>query len=920
MASKEDSTAGDAEAPASPADNAEAPASPADSAEAPASPADNAEAQASLADNAEEPTTTAADNDAHETPSAPVVGIGASAGGLEAFKALLQALPEDTGMAFLLVQHLAPTRESLLSEIMARETNLPVREAEDGAWIAPNHIYVAPPDHSLAVRAGRLQLTQGSSREHAGSEHGELPIDFMLRSLAEEAGPAAVGVVLSGTASDGTLGLKAIKAAGGMTFAQDEDSAQYFGMPGNAIASGAVDFVLPPAEIARELGRIARHPYLLDRGGRTEGEEDPGASTDQMTQVFRLLRARTGHDFSYYKHATIKRRLKRRMLLSKLDRFRDYLEYLRSEPNEVDALFHDITINVTGFFREQKTFDALRDSVLPTLLKRRSANETLRIWVPGCSTGEEPYSLAMVLLEALGSQPSIPVQIFGTDIDEQAIERARSGIYPSRISGEISQGRLNRFFHEVSAGWQINKSVRGLCVFAPHNVASDPPFSRLDLICCRNLMIYLGSTLQRRVLQIFHYALKPGGFLLLGASEGIGSSSDLFRLEDKEAKSYAKQSTSSTPTYELAPARRETDREPQGDPHEPSGRSESEIRKEADRAVLTLFSPPGVIVTRDLTVMSFRGKTGRYLEPLPGTASLDLVKLIRQEILVDLRNLFKRALKSDEPVLKTGIELKVDGPRSELSLRVIPLAKDAPERFYLILFEEHPVHGVESGSAPASASHGAQEDKERDSKERDSDADQARIAKLEKELEETREYMQSIIEDQESTNEELQSANEEVQSTNEELQSTNEELETAKEELQSTNEELATVNDELEHRNAELTSTNNDLRNLLSSVNLPILMLDRDLRVRQFTPRAKRLFNLIEGDVGRPIGNLRPNIDLPRLERLAHEVMESMAVKRFETESENGKTQDVTLRPYRTHDQRIDGVVITLFDRDQPTP
>ncbi|MEA3641634.1 MAG: chemotaxis protein CheB [Lamprobacter sp.] len=385
-----------------------------------------------------------------ETPSVPVVGIGASAGGLEAFKALLQALPEDTGMAFLLVQHLAPTRESLLSEIMSRETSLPVQEAEDGTWIASNQIYVAPPDCSLALRDGRLKLTRGSSREHggsqlSGSQRTELPIDFMLRSLADEIGPAAIGVVLSGTASDGTLGLKAIKAAGGMTFAQDEATAQYFGMPGNAIASGAVDFVLPPAGIARELSRIARHPYLLDRS-HAQAEDDPGASSEEMKQVFALLRGRTGHDFSYYKHATIKRRLKRRMLLSKLERFRDYLEYLRSEPQEVDALFHDITINVTGFFREPKTFESLRDYILPTLLKDRSPNDTLRIWVPGCSTGEEPYSLAMVLLEALGPQSEIPVQIFGTDIDERAIERARSGVYSSRISSELSQGAPQSVF------------------------------------------------------------------------------------------------------------------------------------------------------------------------------------------------------------------------------------------------------------------------------------------------------------------------------------------------------------------------------------------------------------------------------------------------------------------------------------------
>ena len=833
-----------------------------------------------------------------------VVGIGASAGGLDAFKSLLESLPADTGMAFVLVQHLDPHRQSMLVDILSRQTEMPVREATDGMQVEPDCVYVIPPDCNLGILHGQLQLLKPS----VGDGRRHLPVDFLLRSLADEAGPAAIGVILSGTASDGTLGLEAIKAAGGVTFAQDERSAQYFGMPGSAIASGCTDFVLPPAKIARELARIARQPYLLKSGRGSHQDPLPG-SAQQLLKIFTLLRARTGHDFTYYKHATIKRRIRRRMFLHKLDDLSGYLSYLQSEPGELDALFHDILINVTSFFREPETFDALGAVILPRMLQGRSPESPLRIWVPGCSSGEEVYSLAMVILESQGPDASaVPFQIFGTDIDERSIEKARAGAYPERISADVSSARLKIFFTEVSGGYQITKAVRDRCVFALHDVTRDPPFSRLDLVCCRNLLIYLESNLQRRVLQMFHYALNPGGFLVLGSSESIGASSDLFQLEHKEGKVYSSKTTTATPAYDFAV--RPYPLESGGLPETRSevSRSDADLKQEADRVIVALYGPAGVIVDQDLDVLGFRGKTGPYLDPVPGLASLNLLKLIRQDLLVDLRNTFNRVLNGDEPAVKEGLRLKSDGGEQRLNLRVVALNKSAAERFFLILFEDlgtreiDATHREQGGAGGESAAESAAD---------------ARIRELEQELASTREFMKSVIEDQESTNEELQSASEEIQSANEELQSANEELETSKEELQSTNEELATVNEELENRNSELSAANNDIKNLLASVNLPILMLDRGLRVRQFTPQAKRLLNLIETDVGRPIGNIRPNLDLPELEGLAHEVMDSMTVQSREARAQGNGIYTVHLRPYRTHDRRIDGVVIVFYEHAQ---
>jgi two-component system CheB/CheR fusion protein len=601
------------------------------------------------------------------------------------------------------------------------------------------------------------------------------------------------------------------------------------------------------------------------------------------------------------------------MLLHKLEHLGDYLDHLQTNPEEIDALFHDITINVTGFFREPETFEALREAVLPRLIKERAEDAPLRIWVPGCSTGEEAYSLAMVILEYLGTRSTeVPVQIFGTDIDDRAVERARAGVYLERFTADVSAERLKRFFTEVSGGYKISKTIRDMCVFARHDVTRDPPFSKLDLVCCRNVLIYLGTTLQRRVLQIFHYALKPGGFLMLGSSESIGASADLFQFEHKDGKIYAKKTTATTPAYDFTarPYQLESPRPVEADAAAPS--PEVDLRKEADRLVVARYGPPGVIVNHAMDVLGFRSRTGRYLEPTPGVASLNLLKLVRQELMVDLRNTFNRALKGEVEAAREGLLLRHNGQVQHLDLRVLPLkGASTAEHFFLVLFEDR-------GTAPVARApdeeYGKADSGEAGGAETPADA---RIRELEQELSNTREYMQSVIEDSESTNEELQSANEEIQSTNEDLQSTNEELETAKEELQSTNEELTTVNEELENRNSELTATNNDLRNLLASVNLPILMLDQRLRARQFTPQAKRLLNLIDTDVGRPIADIRPNVELPELERIAQEVMDSMTVATRDVSDKQGNPYSVSVRPYRTHDQRIDGVVITFFELAQ---
>ena len=571
----------------------------------------------------------------------PVVGVGASAGGLGAFTKLLKNLPADTGMAFVLVQHLDPKHVSLLPELLARATAMPVVEISDGTRIAPNHVYVMPPNYSLAMLHGVLHLMPRPD------EYGKhLPIDDFLRSLADDRHSNAIGVILSGTASDGTLGMKAIKFEGGITFAQSEDSAEYDGMPHSAIAAGHVDFVLTPEEIGKELVRIAHHPYLRveETGPRGELVSEGG---DNLNKIFVLLRSRTGNDFTYYKHSTIRRRIKRRMVLHQLEKMEDYVKYLQKQPGELDALFQDMLINVTSFFRDPETFEALKQEVFPALVEKCSAEQPLRIWVPGCSTGEEVYSVAIALLEFLGDRASnIPIQIFASDIDDKAIDKARQGIYPESIRDDIAPGRLQRFFVKTPGGYQISKIIRDICVFAVQNVIKDPPFSRLDLICCRNLMIYLGAVLQKKVLHTFHYALRPGRFLMLGTSETIGSFADLFATVDKKSKIYSKKSVAALPGYDFTtlphavtmPAADQT--RPERTP------SALDLQHEAERLILTTYGPPGVIINQDMQILHFRGQTGPYIEPSPGSASLNLLKMARQDLVMELRRWCTRLSRS----------------------------------------------------------------------------------------------------------------------------------------------------------------------------------------------------------------------------------------------------------------------------------
>lgn len=837
-----------------------------------------------------------------EDSSFPIVGIGASAGGLEACSEFFSQLPSNTGMAFVLVQHLDPSHKSMLTELLSRTTNLPIHEIEDGMQVEPNHIYVIPPNTELGMLHKVLQLLPRSEKT---SRH--LPIDIFMQSLAEDQGSLAIGVILSGGASDGTIGLKRIKAAGGITFAQDETSAKYNSMPLSAIAAGCVDFVLPPAVIAKELIRIARQPRVLREISGISEEGLPEEDGDELNKIFMLLRNRTGNDFTYYKHTTIRRRIQRRMVLHKLERLKDYLRYLREHPSELDELFQDILINVTGFFRDPDSFDALKKNVFPALIQGRQ-DKALRIWVAGCSTGEEAYSVAMALLEYLGEQASgTPIQIFASDIDAKAIDKARAGIYPEGIKVDVSAARLQRFFTKVPAGYQISKSVRDLCLFAVQNVAKDPPFSRMDLICCRNMLIYLSNVLQKKVLQVFHYGLKPNGFLLLGGSESISSSADLYSMVDKKNKIYTKKSVASLRHYEFSSMASSATRYSPEQTAPQAVITITDIVQQAERFLLSEYAPAAVITNQDLDILHFRGHTGPYIEPAQGSASLNLMKMARADLMMELRSAVRQVIKEGVRARRDKVLVKVNHEQRRVDLQVIPLnGQGVNEHSLLILFEE-------AGSKQQS---GAATVMSRDTADAGSkitvDDKDRRIHELEQELSATREYLQTVIEDQETTNEELQSGNEEIQSANEELQSTNEELETAKEELQSTNEELVTVNEELEGRNTELTQLNNDLSNLLNSVQLPIIMLNEDLSIRHFTSGATQLFNLIHSDVGRPISDIKANVNIPDMEEYLIQVMDTVMLESLEVRDTAGNWYNLNIRPYKTMDNRITGVVLVF--------
>ena len=853
----------------------------------------------------------------------PIVGVGASAGGLEAFTQLLQHLPTDTGMGFVLVQHLDPAHGSALTELLAKATPMPVAEVKNRMRVEPNLVYVIPPNVTMTIAQGQLKLLP---RPAVAAPHKV--IDAFFQSLAEDQKSQAIGVILSGTATDGTLGLEAIKAEGGITFSQDEKSAKYDGMPRSAIASGCVDFVLTPQEIAEELGRLSRHPYVVPNAGQPASPEAAGEETGGLRRILALLRTSHGVDFSAYKTATMRRRVNRRMALNKLERLGDYHRLLRTNRGEAEALFEDLLINVTSFFRDAGVYGVLKRKVFPRLLRGRSPEEPVRLWVVGCSHGQEAYSLAMAYLECAGDhRRQLPAQIFATDVSEAALEKARTGFYPKAVAEEVSPERLRRFFVEVEGGYRVNKLVREMCLFARHNLLADPPFSRLDLISCRNVLIYLEGEAQKKLLPMFHYSLRPGGYLWLGSSETVGAFHDLFAAEDRKHKIFSKKPVPFRHPFALpVPGRGHAAVAVRGvEKGEPlaAARVQADAQREADRLLLTRFAPAGVVIDGRMEVLQFRGDTGPYLRPPPGKPNASLLAMLREGLLMPVRAAIQKARKENQTVRKTGLRVKQNGGMGTVEVEVLPIGNlPAEQRHFLVLFEPVPknVPATVGASKQAFAAAPTRENKPsrtgatRELKRQARQDESGRNRRLQQELTDSKDYSQSVTEQYDVAMEELQSANEEAQSANEELQSINEELETSQEELQGTNEELTSVNQELQNRNQELTQFHNDLLNLLSSVGIPMVILGPDLRIRRITPVAEKMLNIIPSDTGRSINDIKLKVEVPDLEKMILEVIDTVAPQEREVRDREGRWYLLRLRPYKTQDNRIEGAVLLLLD------
>lgn len=826
----------------------------------------------------------------------PVVAVGASAGGLEAVTQLLARIPAKSGIAIVLVQHLAPSHDSSLVTLLSRVSKMPVSEISRATPVEVNHVYVIPPGKDLIYARQALLL---KARDENHGLH--MPVDRFMESLANEEGHRAIGVVLSGTGSDGALGLQVIKLRGGIAFAQSQETAKYDGMPHAAIATGCTDFVMPPAEIGEKLIQIARHPYVVRAATRPVEESVDG---DVLRGILNLLRSSTGSDFTQYKKGTIVRRIRRRMVLQKGGNLVEYAKFLAGNPDEVSALHEDILIHVTGFFRDAPAFEILKKKVFPRILKTRQPATPVRIWVPGCATGEEVYSLTICLLECMkGRADDVPIQIFGTDLNEPSLEKARAGVYAPNQIKDVSPRRLKQFFVKLDRGYQIRKDIRERCVFAKQNVFQDPPFSRLDLISCRNVLIYLGPELQNRVIPIFHYALKPGGLLLLGRSESITSHSALFTPVDRSYRIYLRKAGASRLAFERRAA--EMEEQIARIPSVPAKSEEMQAKSAAAESVLLArHGPAAVLVNSSLEIVQFSGRMSAFLEPVAGPASLSLVKMARESLAWEIRSAIQKSRKTGQSVRKEHIPIAANGESRDAAIEVIPLpTRNGGERNFWVVFEDGAEKQPHAGLA---ANDGKTPPPGRRSR--------PPLVRLERELAQTRARMDEVIRGQETANEELQSANEEILSRNEELQSFNEEMETAKEELQSSNEELTTLNDELEHRHSELGQLNGDLTNLFSSLDIPILILGRDLRIRRFSPAAETLFNLMPSDIGRPVSDMRFSATIPELKGDSAAVMDTGRRSERQIPDVGGKPHSLRIHPYRVAEGKIVGAVVALVD------
>lgn len=836
----------------------------------------------------------------------PIVGIGASAGGLAAFEAFFSAVPAATGMAFIIVQHLAPDHKSILTELISRYTKMQVFEVEDGMVVRPDCTYIIPPNHDMAFFNGALQLL-----EPAAPRGQRLPIDFFFRSLALDQHARAIGIVLSGTGSDGTQGVRAIKGEGGMVMAQQFETTQYDGMPRSAVATGLVDYVLPPAEMPAQLIAYVRQAFGKARGGVT------GAGLkvdDALKSIFLLLRSQTGHDFSQYKLNTINRRVERRMAVNQIEKASDYAQYLRKNSPELDALFRDLLIGVTNFFRDPDAFKALQEEAIVRLLSNKPAGSPVRVWVPGCSTGEEAYSIAILLQERMDAlKTHFKLTVFATDIDSRSIEQARSGLYSASTAVDVSAERLARFFTEEPGGgfFRVNKLIRDTLVFSEQDVIKDPPFSKLDLVSCRNLLIYMGPELHKKLIPLFHYALNPGGYLFLGTSESIGENLDLFVTLNRTAKLYQRkdEGTLRRPSIGRFLPRLTA----AGAAVRPAGRGAVEpgmqLRELTERTLLQHCTPAGALVNERGDILYLHGRTGQYLEPAAGEAGLNILKMARQGLRPGLTTALHKAVAKNVLVFHPGLRVKTNGDFSSVNLTVRPVAAEAVESsLFLVVLEDAP--------KPAEATAGKAGAK-RPAKATGADAKgiSVQVAALKQELRDKEEYLQSTTEELETTNEELKSANEEMQSINEEMQSTNEELETSREELQSVNEELATVNTELQGKVSDLSQANNDMNNLLAGTGVGTIFVDHQQHIQRFTPAITQVINLIATDVGRPVGHIVSNLTgYDRLVADVQDVLDSLVPKEVEVQTLQGRWFVLRIRPYRTLEHVIQGAVITFFD------
>jgi two-component system CheB/CheR fusion protein len=825
----------------------------------------------------------------------PIVGIGASAGGLEAIELFLKHVPAGSGIAFVIVQHMDPTYKGMIVELLQRGTAMPVLQVKDGMNVEPDHIYVIPPGHDLSIVHGVLHL-----REPSAPRGLRLPIDFFFRSLADDRQERSIAVILSGMGSDGKLGLRAIKEKAGAVFVQTPATAKFDGMPRSAIEDGLADVIAPVEELPGKILAYLRSPAPIAHPELELAKKDQS----ELEKIVILLRAQTSHDFSLYKKSTLYRRIELRMGLHQLARIADYVRYLRENPQELDLLFKDLLIGVTSFYRDHVMWAELKAEIIPSLLNACPNGGELRAWTPGCSTGEEAYSLAMVfkeVMEQVKPAKSISLQIFATDLDKEAIDQARRGLYPANIVADVSEERLRRFFVEDEQGYRISKDIREMVIFATQNLVMDPPFTKIDLLSCRNLLIYFELDLQKKLLPLFHYSLNPGGILMLGSAESIGTDTDLFAPLSANSRLFRRLDSPLRREFLDYPGGFASSRANAASAAAPLAMAlpSTSLQSLADQLLLQCYSPAAVLVTDQGDIVYISGKTGKYLEPATGKANWNLIAMAREGLTFALDEAFHKAVRQKTTIILNGIKVGTNGGTQVVDVTIQPISNPVALRgMVMVVFTDIAAPPVTE--APGKSERAAVRN--------------TRLAAVTHELHQAHEELRAVREEMQTSQEELKSSYEELQSTNEELQSSNEELTTSKEEMQSMNEELQTVNSELRAKFEELSRANSDMMNLLNGTGIATMFLDEAVRVRRFTPQTTGIIKLIPSDVGRPITDIVNELDYPTLDEDVREVLRTLIFIERDVSARDGRWFTVRIMPYRTQDNRIDGAVITFLD------